>query len=55
MGAGTGGGRGRRGRCWSLRNSERGPVVGLTVLLVVSLLTAKSDRRELVDKVKRGG
>ena len=50
-GGGTGG---RRGRCWSLRNSERGPVVGLTVLLVVSLLTVKSDRRELVDEVRRG-
>ena len=33
---------------------EQGPVVGLTVLLVVSLLTVKSDRRELVDKVRRG-
>ena len=51
MGGGTGG---RRGRCWSLRNSEQGPVVGLTVLLVVSLLTVKSDRRVLVDKVRRG-
>ena len=51
MGGGTGG---RRGRCWSLRNSEPGLVVGLTVLLVVSLLTVKSDRRELVDKVRRG-
>ena len=51
MGGGTGG---RRGRCWSLRNSEQGPVVGLTVLLVVSLLTVKSDRRELVDEVRRG-
>ena len=29
-------------------------MVGLTVLLVVSLLTVKSDRRELVDKVRRG-
>ena len=39
----------------SVRSSEQGPLVGLTVLLVVSLLTMKSDRRELVDKVKRGG
>ena len=38
-----------------MRSSEQGPLVGLTVLLVVSLLTMKSDRRELVDKVKRGG
>ena len=28
-------------------------MVGLTVLLVVSLLTVKSDRRVLVDKVRR--
>ena len=46
---------GEGGRCWSVRSSEQGPLVGLTVLLVVSLLTMKSDRRELVDKVKRGG
>ena len=45
---------GEGGRCWGVRSSEQGPVVGLTVLLVVSLLTMKSDRRELVDKVKRG-
>ena len=50
-GGGTGG---RRGRCWSLRNSEQGPVVGLTVLLIVSFLTVKSDRRVLVDEVRRG-
>ena len=42
------------GRCSCVRSSEQGPLVGLTVLLVVSLLTMKSDRRELVDKVKRG-
>ena len=35
-----------------MRSSEQGPLVGLAVLLVVSLLTMKSDRRELVDKVK---
>ena len=29
-------------------------MVGLTVLLVVSFLTVKSDRRVLVDKVRRG-
>ena len=45
---------GEGGRCWCVRSSEQGPLVGLTVLLVVSLLTMKSDRRELVDKVKRG-
>ena len=50
-GGGTGG---RRGRCWSLGNSEQGPVVGLTVLLIVSFLTVKSDRRVLVDEVRRG-
>ena len=50
-GGGTGG---RRGRCWNVRSSEQGPVAGLTVLLVVSLLTVKSDRRELVDEVRRG-
>ena len=49
-----GGPGGRRGRCWSLRNSEQGPVVGLTVLLIVSFLTVKSDRRVLVDEVRRG-
>ena len=43
---------GEGGRCWGVRSSEQGPLVGLTVLLVVSLLTMKSDRRELVDKVK---
>ena len=51
MGGGTGG---RRGRFWNVRSSEWGPVVGLTVLLVVSLLTVKSDRRKLVDEVRRG-
>ena len=35
-----------------MRSSEQGPLVGLAVLLVVSLLTMKSGRRELVDKVK---
>ena len=42
------------GRCWGVRSSEQGPLVGLTVLLVVSLLTMKSDN-EMVDKVKKGG
>ena len=44
-----------RWRVPSVRSSEQGLLVGLAVLLVVSLLTMKSDRRELVDKVKRGG
>ena len=35
-----------------MRSSEQCPLVGLAVLLVVSLLTMKSGRRELVDKVK---
>ena len=51
VGGGTGG---RRGRCWSLRNSEQGPVIGLTVFLIASFLTVKSDRRVLVDEVRRG-
>ena len=46
---------GEGGRCWGVRSSEQGPLVGLTVLLVVSLLTMKSDRHEMVDKVKKGG
>ena len=41
-----------RWRVPSVRSSEQGPLVGLAVLLVVSLLTMKSGRRELVDKVK---
>ena len=45
---------GEGGRCWGVRSSEQGPLVGLTVLLVVSLLTMKSDN-EMVDKVKKGG
>ena len=47
---GTGG---RRGRCWKLRNSEQGPVIGLTVFLIASFLTVESDRRVLVDEVRR--
>ena len=43
---------GEGGRCWCARSSEQCPLVGLAVLLVVSLLTMKSGRRDLVDKVK---
>ena len=42
------------GRCWGVRSSEQGPLFGLTVLLVVSLFTLKSDN-EMVDKVKKWG
>ena len=45
---------GKRGRCWKLRNSEQGPVIGLTVFLIAFFLTVESDRRVLVDEVRRG-
>ena len=36
MGVGTGG---RRGRCWNVRSSEQGPVAGLTIQILLSILT----------------
>ena len=33
---------------------QQGPVIGLTVFLIVSFLTVESDSHVLVDKVKRG-
>ena len=41
-----------RWRVPSVRSSEQGPLVGLAVLLVVSLLTMQSGRDDLMDKVK---
>ena len=37
-----------------LRNGEQGPVIGLTVFLIAFFLTVESDRRVLVDEVRRG-
>ena len=46
---------GEGGRCWGVRSSEQGPLVGLAVLLVVSLLTMKSGRREAGGQGEGGG
>ena len=45
---------GSKGKVLELRNSEHGPVIGLTVFLIASCLTVGSDRRVLVDEVRRG-
>ena len=44
-----------RWRVPSVRSSEQGPLVGLAVLLVVSLLTMKSGRREAGGQGEGGG
>ena len=44
-----------RWRVPSVRSGEQGPLVGLAVLLVVSLLTMKSGRREAGGQGEGGG